>query len=256
MRLLLSHPEDYCWRKKPFDDRCQYAWAIAGTIAAVGIGTAVAGGIASSNAAKSAAKGQEALANQQRELAAQQTTENRQREMEGYLPGALEQRQQISGIIGEQLRGEIPQDVREQTMRVLAELTGASFNPFTAGKTGGFQMPEGQLARQLGLTSMDIQNQGISMAADWQAQAANFTNQVASDRLAGYQQAFNTQGEAIKSRYAADMANVGMIQGVGSSITGAAMMGFNAQQAQANRNAYGYGNLRPLSAGYRSSIYG
>lgn len=255
MRLLLSHPEDYCWRKKPFDDRCQYAWAIAGTIAAVSIGTAVASGVASSNAAKKAAKGQEALAQQQRELAQQQTVAVRQEEMEGYLPGALEQRKQISGNIDQMIRGEIPLDVRQQTMRTLAELTGSSFNPFTAGKAGGFQMPEGQLARQLALTSYDIQQQGMGIAADWQAQAANFTNQVASDRLASYGQAFNTSKEAIGARYAGDMATVGMIQGVGNAVTGAAMMGFNAKQAEANRNAYGYGNARP-NYGIRQSVYG
>ena len=245
MKSCHYHPEDLLYNKHTQQFN---VWA-ATAIAVVGVGTAVASGVASNNAAKSAAKSQDKLAKQQATLAEKQSVSNRQKEMEGYLPGAGEQRDQISSIIKSMLGGEIPQDVRDETMRAYAEVSGAGYNPFTANKSGGFQVAQGGLARNLGITSFDIQKQGMSIAADWQAQAANFTNQVASDRLQAYNQSFATKNAAIESRYAADMANVGMIQGVGSALTSGVTTGYAInQQNKANARQDTY--LSALSSAY------
>lgn len=251
MKSCHYHPEELLYNKHP---QMFHSMWISGSIAVVGIGSAVASGMAASNAAKSAANSQNKLAKQQAALAEKQSVSNRQKEMEGYLPGAGKQRDEISNIIKSMLGGEIPQDVRDETMRAYAEVSGAGYNPFTANKSGGFQVAQGGLARNLGLTSFDIQQKGMGIAADWQAQAANFTNQVASDRLQQYGQSFATKNAAIESRYAADMANVGMIQGVGSSLTSGIITGYNiAHEKELNQQQNTY-NDKYISA--MSSAYG
>jgi hypothetical protein len=110
-------------------------------------------------------------------------------QLEAFQPGAAQQRQQAQGQIGQAmdvisnyLRGEVPQDVREQIMRNVAESAGAGFNPATAGQAGGFQAAQGQFARNLGLTSLDIQGRGLAAipsiqgtAQNWQQLARAFT---------------------------------------------------------------------------------
>jgi len=110
-------------------------------------------------------------------------------QLETFQPGAAQQRQQAQGQIGQAmdvissyLRGDIPQDVKDQITRNVAESAGAGFNPATAGRAGGFQAAQGQMARNLGLTSLDIQGMGLSAlpsvqgtAQNWQQLAKAFT---------------------------------------------------------------------------------
>ncbi len=111
------------------------------------------------------------------------------KQLETFQPGAAQQRQQAQGQIGQAmdvissyLRGDIPQDVKDQITRNVAESAGAGFNPATAGRTGGFQAAQGQMARNLGLTSLDIQGRGLAAmpsvqgtAMQWQNLAKAFT---------------------------------------------------------------------------------
>jgi|694.fasta_scaffold155108_1 hypothetical protein len=111
------------------------------------------------------------------------------KQLETFQPGAAQQRGQAQAQIGQAmdvisqyLRGEVPQDVKEQIMRNVAESAGAGFNPATAGQVGGFQAAQGQMARNLGLTSLDIQRQGMAAipsiqgtAQNWQQLARAFT---------------------------------------------------------------------------------
>jgi hypothetical protein len=111
------------------------------------------------------------------------------KQLETFQPGAAQQRQQATTQIGQAmdvisnyLRGEIPQDVKEQIIRNVAESAGAGFNPAAAGRAGGFQVAQGQLARNLGLTSLDIQGRGLAAmpsvqgtAMNWQQLAKSFT---------------------------------------------------------------------------------
>jgi hypothetical protein len=113
-------------------------------------------------------------------------------QLERFQPGAAQQRQQAQTQIGQAmdvistyLRGDIPQDVKDQITRNVAESAGAGFNPATAGRTGGFQAAQGQMARNLGLTSLDIQGMGLSAmpsiqgtAMNWQQLARAFTADV------------------------------------------------------------------------------
>lgn len=110
-------------------------------------------------------------------------------QLETFQPGAAQQRQQATAQIGQAmdvisnyLRADIPQDVKEQTMRSIAEFGGAGFNPATAGRAGGFQAAQALVPRQFGLTSLDIQRTGLSAlpsvqgtAQNWQQLARAFT---------------------------------------------------------------------------------
>jgi len=104
-----------------------------------------------------------------------------QQQLEQFQPGAAQQRQQATAQIGQAmdvisqyLKGEVPQDVKEQIMRNVAESAGAGFNPATAGQAGGFQAAQGQFARNLGLTSLDIQRQGMAAIPSIQGTAQNW----------------------------------------------------------------------------------
>ena len=112
-----------------------------------------------------------------------------QQQLEKFQPGAAQQRGQATAQIGQAmdvisqyLKGEVPQDVKDQIMRNVAESAGAGFNPATAGQAGGFQAAQGQMARNLGLTSLDIQGRGLAAmpsvqntAMNWQQLARAFT---------------------------------------------------------------------------------
>ena len=63
------------------------------------------------------------------------------KQLEMFQPGAAQQRQQAQTQIGQAmdvistyLRGDIPQDVKDQITRNVAESAGAGFNPATAGR--------------------------------------------------------------------------------------------------------------------------
>ena len=110
----------------------------------------------------------------QYEEASRKATAARLAEIERVMPGATAQRQQASDITSAWMRGELPKDVQEQTMRSIAEFGGAGFNPATAGRAGGFQMAQGMVPRQFGLQSQQLQEKGMSTAAGWQQLADSF----------------------------------------------------------------------------------
>ncbi len=56
---------------------------------------------------------------------------------------------QQRGVVGSMLRGELTPVQQEQINRTIAERAGAGFNPATAGRVGGFQTAQAQLADQL-----------------------------------------------------------------------------------------------------------
>jgi hypothetical protein len=74
-------------------------------------------------------------------------------------------RQQIQGTITSQLRGEIPDDVQRAIQRGVAERT-ASGNAF-----GGGGFSRNITARDLGLTSLQLTQQGLSSAESWLSRA-------------------------------------------------------------------------------------
>ena len=209
------------------------------------------------------------------------------KQLETFQPGAAQQRQQAQGQIGQAmdvisqyLKGEVPQDVKDQIMRNVAESAGAGFNPATAGQAGGFQAAQGQMARNLGLTSLDIQRQGLAAipsiqgtAMNWQQLARAFQAEPLDvGRLQlGYQTAqaevglqkakmtgdmfsniFNAQSglatqiygankENAAASYAAQQAVGQGVSDIGQATSGALTMGMQISAAQQGLNLGGMG---------------
>jgi hypothetical protein len=125
---------------------------------------------------------------------AQKATAARLAEIERVMPGATAQRRQASDITASWMRGELPQDVQEQTMRNIAEFGGAGFNPATAGRAGGFQMAQGMVPRQFGLQSTQLQEKGVSTAMGWQQLADSFAyDPFEAAQFAGPSQSYGQQ---------------------------------------------------------------
>jgi hypothetical protein len=109
--------------------------------------------------------------------AANKITANTLKQIENIVPGSAEARGQVMrsigqwennlnqqyqglqanqalidqqrGVVSSMIRGELPQVQQEQINRAIAERAGAGFNPATAGRVGGFQTAQAQLADQL-----------------------------------------------------------------------------------------------------------
>ena len=210
-----------------------------------------------------------------------------------FLPGSRKQRiaarNQLSdamNVINSYLAGDVPQDVKDQIMRNLAERGGAGFSPQVAGQGAAFQVPQGQFARNLGLTSLQLQQTGLSaipsiqnVAQNWQQLSRQFitsplevgtlnlgygqaameaqrsTAALGFDRariLSGQaQDIYNAQQQGIETTLAGRMAGVQAIQGVSNAVMGA-MRGYQGglQQQQA---AQLYDN-RTLAMGGQSAL--
>lgn len=203
-------------------------------------------------------------------------------QLEKIFPGARTQREIASRATESLLRGEIPRDVQEQIMRSVAELGGAGFQP-SAAPTGvpapsGFQAAQGLLSRQLGMTSLELQQMGQQSSQSWQRLAGAFIEsplQVGQARLGFEKAAADIQMEKarqilgaqaglyeaqtgiarsqydvaqsnIANRLAADQANVQMVQGITSATSGA-LMGMSGAGGAAGA-AGGMGGASPAWA--------
>ena len=157
-------------------------------------------------------------------------------QLEQFQPGAAQQRQQSQdqisqamGVVNSYLRGEVPQDVKDQIMRNVAESAGAGFNPATAGQAGGFQAAQGQFARNLGLTSLDIQGRGLAAMPSVQGTAQNW--------------------QQLARAFTADPLDVGRLQ-----------LGYQAAQAEvglqkAKMTSDMYGNMFNAKSGLATNVY-
>lgn len=104
-------------------------------------------------------------------IAAKQNTFNQgelDRLMEMAMPGTRSIRETATNLVGSQLRGEIPTDVQNQVQNNAAARA-------ISGGFGGSGMHGNLVARDLGLTSMDIQKQGMNSAAAWMQMAKSST---------------------------------------------------------------------------------
>jgi hypothetical protein len=182
MKSCHYHPEELLYNKHPQKFNVFAATATAlGASAAIsaGIGAATIGAgatlgaaaLSSSAASKTAKSGQKQLAKQTEKTqemaerlpyetgavlrsnipeynqAAGELTAGTLKALEQFQPGSEQQRQQISQSISSLLGGKLTPDM----MQNIAEIGGAGFNPFTAGRAGGFQTaqalyPKGSLA--------------------------------------------------------------------------------------------------------------
>jgi hypothetical protein len=124
--------------------------------------------------------------------AANQITANTIKEIDRIVPGSSQARQQAMqslgqwennlnqqyeglqanqglidqqrGVVSSMLRGELTPVQQEQINRTIAERAGAGFNPATAGRTGGFQTAQAQLADQLRQSSEQRIIAGMQLA--------------------------------------------------------------------------------------------
>jgi hypothetical protein len=221
------------------------------------------------------------------------------KQLETFQPGAAAQREKAQGQIGQAmdvvssyLRGDIPQDVKDQIMRNVAESAGAGFSPATVGRTGGFQAAQGQLARNLGLTSLDIQGRGLAAmpsvqgtAMNWQQLAKSFTaepldvgrlqlgfqtaaaevglkkaqmtsdmySNIANAQLGLASQIYGANKENIAASYAAQQAVGQGVSQIGQATSGA-LMGYG--NALAQQNAAGGMSGGAAASGGAQSITG
>ena len=193
------------------------------------------------------------------------------KQLEQFQPGAAQQRQQAQTQIGQAmdvistyLRGDIPQDVKDQITRNVAESAGAGFNPATAGRVGGFQASQGQLARNLGLTSLQLQQTGLSAipsiqgtAQIWQQLAKAFTAEPLDvGRLQlGYQSAQAEVGLQ-KAKMTSDMfSNIYNAQsGLASQIYGANKENIAADYANRIAQSEALGNVGSGLSGGLSGV--
>jgi hypothetical protein len=168
--------------------------AALGVTAALGVGSAAVGMYSASQAAK----GQQASANamrrnmpkfqpieggfkperldnvkyNEREAAAlaNRMTRQQNRMRERIMPGSAEQFRLGSNVLQAYLRGEVPQDVVEQTQRTSAERFGGTYDP---NRPGSGQM-QNDFRRSLGLQSLALQGVGLATSPTWQQLAQSF----------------------------------------------------------------------------------
>jgi hypothetical protein len=176
-------------------------------------------------------------------------------QLEAFQPGAAgirrdsaTQLNQAMGVINSYLKGEIPQDVKDQIMRNVAESAGAGFAPATAGKAGGFQVAQGQMARNLGLTSLQLQQTGLAAIPSIQGTAQNW------QQLAKAFTADPLDVGRLQLGYQTAAAEVGLqkgraLSGINQSIFGADTSYYNAQQ-DVNKNIFA------ANSGLADKIYG
>jgi hypothetical protein len=220
---------------------------------------------------------------------AAQISEYNRQQVEKFQPGATALRersaQQLNramDVTDQYLRGEIPQDVREQTMRNIAEFGGAGFNPATAGRAGGFQAAQALVPRQFGLTSLDLQGRGLAAtsqiqntAMNWQQLARAFTAdpldvgrvqlgfqtaaaevglQKARMTAGVYENIYGANKENIAASYAAQQAVGQGVSDIGKATSGALFSGAQINAANQGINIGGnpYGGGGGFGTGYGS----
>ena len=193
--------------------------------------------------------------------AANKVTANTLKQLELVAPGSTQARQQVGQIIGSYLRGEVPQDVQEQITRMTAERAGAGFRPQPMGAMGpsGFQASQGQLARNLGLTSLELQQGGVNMASSWQQTAGSFIKdpaQMMALALQGRGQDINIQEANIRNRFAQQemigQINLGQFNamtGQAQSRYGVAQQGIESTLAARQAVASGVGDISGALSG-------
>ncbi len=289
---FLQHPEDLLRNKHP---QMFFSSGFAIAAGVVSVGAAAGSAAISMSAADRAKRAQgRAAASYKKALSgveapvydigamigdAARISEYNRQQVEKFQPGAaalrersVEQLNQAMGVTDQYLRGEIPQDVREQTMRDIAEFGGAGFNPATAGRAGGFQAAQALVPRQFGLTSLDLQRQGLAAvpaiqgtAQNWQQLARAFTADplavgelqyryqmgAAEVGLAKATGVYQANKENIAASYAAQQAVGQGVSDIGQATSGA-LMGMSyasaAQQGLGGGMA-GYGSLGGYGGG-------
>lgn len=91
---------------------------------------------------------------------------------EQTLAGQMPQIERARNIVDTYLSGDIPETTKRQLTKAIAESAGAGFNPATAGRVGGFQVGQANLAENLRQTAEERQRYGLGMVPNITQQTA------------------------------------------------------------------------------------
>jgi len=292
MKSCHYHPEELLYNKhtQKFNVFAATATALgAGTALSAGIGAATVSGVigagatmlASGQANKTARAGQKQLGEQTAKTqemaerlpketgqvlrgnipeynqAAGELTAGTLQALEQFQPGAGKQRQQISDSISSLLGGKLTPDM----MQSIAEIGGAGFNPFTAGRAGGFQTaqalyPKGSLAalkEGFGMfqSMMGLAPAFLTTSTQAGAMATNLGGLSAAALGGSYQAGANQIVGNIALANQQNQANMGMASAIGGIGKSAGdIYGQYVQQSSGLQSSGFYGSKAAAAEGY------
>ena len=293
MKSCHYHPEELLYNKhtQKFNVFAATATALgAGTALSAGIGAATVSGVigagatmlASGQANKTARAGQKQLGEQTAKTqemaerlpketgqvlrgnipeynqAAGELTAGTLQALEQFQPGAGKQRQQISDSISSLLGGKLTPDM----MQSIAEIGGAGFNPFTAGRAGGFQTaqalyPKGSLAalkEGFGMfqSMMGLAPAFLTTSTQAGAMATNLGGLSAAALGGSYQAGANQIVGNIALANQQNQANMGTASAIGGAVQGlgSAYAQYQSQNAGLNQNTGFYGSQNAAANAY------
>lgn len=145
--------------------------------------------------------------------------------------------QQARDVAGNLVLGDLPDVTKRQITRAIAETGGAGYNPAAAGRTSGFQVPQGMLSQNLAEAAEERQRYGLSAVSNLTGQTAQMSagqaniGQGFQNVGMGYQEA--AQGY---QNLGAGLQNVA--QGIGAAGAASANIGEAARGMQATNMAW------------------
>ena len=279
MKSCHYHPEELLINKH--QQMFHSVW-VAGGVALAGVASAGVSAYSASQANKTARKGQKDLKNQtartqdlaerlpyetgavlrsnipEYNQAAGELTAGTLQALEQFQPGAGKQRQQISDSISSLLGGKLTPDM----MQNIAEIGGAGFNPFTAGRAGGFQTaqalyPKGSLAalkEGFGMfqSMMGLAPAFLTTSSQAGAMATNLGGLTAAGIGGSYQAGANQIVGNIALANQQNQANMGTASAIGGAVQGlgSAYAQYQSQNAGLNQNTGFYGSQNAAANAY------
>ena len=159
--------------------------------------------------------------------------------------------QQARDVAGNLLLGDLPDVTKRQITRAIAETGGAGYNPAAAGRTSGFQVPQGMLSQNLAEAAEERQRFGLSAVSNLTGQTAQMSagqaniGQGLEGVARGYQagaQGFQNIGQGYQAA-AQGYQNLGaglqnVAQGIGAAGAASANIGEAARGMQATNMAW------------------
>lgn len=182
---------------------------------------------------------------------ANQITANNTKQREKISPGSNAQFGLANQALNGYLQGRVPQDVQDQVARDSAERVGGTNNPFTGGGLAG-----ANFQRNLGLTSLNLQQAGLSAAPAWQSLAQSFiTNPLQVAPFAAQMAQQQYQYDALNSQINTENASSGYAANVNSwaapQVMGQQQQALN--QAGTNQAIGGLTGLAQVAGSYFGS---
>lgn len=105
-----------------------------------------------------------------------QQSNQRYQEAGKLLQEQLPQLQKAREVAGEYLTGDLPDVTKKQITRAIAETGGAGYNPASAGRISGFQVPQGMLSENLAQAAEERQRFGLNAISNITGQTAQLSS--------------------------------------------------------------------------------